>query len=373
MPPSADTAAPEREADVLRRGLDLLRDRVPPNWEITIEEETRAPRGPRPDAIVRLRGPDGNSVALVVEAKRVLEARDAGWVRDQLDRAIEAMWAEQSAGPPAELVPMVVARYLAPRTRERLSELGVSYADATGNLEVAIEKPALFVRDVGANRDPWRGPGRPRGSFRGPVPARVVRALVDFAPPMTVRELTDRAGTSTGATYRMVELLQREAYIERKPRGPITRVDWRRMLERWSEDYGFATSNPTGSFLEPRGLPELLERLRAEADLRYAVTGSIAAGYFARYAPSRLAMLYVDDLDRAADALDLRQVESGSNVLVAAPVDDFVYERTSVRDGLQIAAPSQVAVDLLTSPGRGPSEAVALLDWMQENEGAWRG
>lgn len=32
----------------------------------------------------------------------------------------------------------------------------------------------------------------------------------------------------------------------------------------------------------------------------------------------------------------------------------------------------QVAVDLLTGPGRNPSEAVALLDWMAANERAWR-
>jgi len=36
-------------------------------------------------------------------------------------------------------------------------------------------------------------------------------------------------------------------------------------------------------------------------------------------------------------------------------------------------APSQAAADLLTSPGRGPSEAEALIAWMAANEAAWRG
>jgi hypothetical protein len=39
---------------------------------------------------------------------------------------------------------------------------------------------------------------------------------------------------------------------------------------------------------------------------------------------------------------------------------------------VRIAAVSQVAVDLLTGPGRNPSEATALLDWMTANESAWR-
>jgi hypothetical protein len=41
-------------------------------------------------------------------------------------------------------------------------------------------------------------------------------------------------------------------------------------------------------------------------------------------------------------------------------------------DGVMYAAPSQVAVDLLTGPGRSPAEGQALLDWMESNEPAWR-
>lgn len=351
-----------------------MRKRVPQGWEAAIDEEVHLDGGFRADALVRLRSPDGMSATLVVEAKRLVEARDLLSVREQLSRLVEAMQPEAApALGEAPSLPMVVARYLNPRTRERLEELGMNYADATGNLRVAIERPALFLRDVGAQRDPWRGPGRPRGGFKGAVAARVVRALADFPPPMTVPELVERSRVSTGATYRMVELLEREAYLEREPRGPITRVNWRRMLKRWSEDYGFVESNATSSFLQPRGVPVVLDALRSMSEVRYAVTGSVAAEYFARYAPARLAMVYVDDSARAADELGLRPVDGGANALLAAPKDDFVFERARVIDGLRVAAPSQVAVDLLTSPGRGPSEAVALLDWMQENEGAWRG
>jgi hypothetical protein len=38
----------------------------------------------------------------------------------------------------------------------------------------------------------------------------------------------------------------------------------------------------------------------------------------------------------------------------------------------QIAAPTQVAADLLNGPGRNPSEAEELLAWMSAHEGAWR-
>ena len=62
----------------------------------------------------------------------------------------------------------------------------------------------------------------------------------------------------------------------------------------------------------------------------------------------------------------------GANVALFTPFDDVVFERTSVKKGIAVAALSQIAVDLMTSPGRGPNEAEALMQWMQENEDAWR-
>ena len=97
--------------------------------------------------------------------------------------------------------------------------------------EVTIaDRPALLLRDRGEDRDPWRGPGRPRGTLQGPPAARVVRALIDFAPPYTIPDLAERARASTGATYRVIELLEQERLLERQRYGPITDVRWRALL-----------------------------------------------------------------------------------------------------------------------------------------------
>jgi hypothetical protein len=351
--------------DVLRRALALVVRRLPAGWKLAIEEGARL-GDLRVDALVELRAPDGSRALLLVEAKRQLATRDVANALEQLELARKRMDRR------VRVVPMLLARYLPASTRERLERQGAAYADVTGNLRVVLDRPALFLRDTGAQHDPWRGPGRPRGSLKGPPAARVVRALVDFTPPFTVPELIRRSGASTGATYRVVEFLEQEALIERQPRGQITTVDWRALLERWSEDYGFQESNTIVSYLQPRGLPALLDALRSTPELRYALTGSLAAERLAPYAPPRLATIYVDRLDQAADRLDLREVDSAANVLLATGDYDVVFERSQDIDGLRIAAPSQVAVDLLTAPGRGPTEAQALLDWMGANEPAWR-
>jgi hypothetical protein len=347
--------------------MGLVRERLPASWTM---ESDLVPTGGLDggvDAVVGVRAPDGQMAVLLVQAKRLLNTRDVPIVLDSMRRAA-SRW-----GDDTEVVSVVAARYMAPATRARIAEAGAAYVDATGNMLIAADRPGLFLGDRGADRDPWRGPGRPRGTLQGPPAARVVRALSDFAPPYTVPELASRANTSTGATYRVVEFLDEEGLLERQRYGPISDVRWRRLLTRWSEDYGFARSNTVQTFLEPRGLTALTERLAAAEELDYVVTGSLAAERLAAaYAPARLATLYVRDLGGVADALGLRRVETGANVALATGKYDVVFERADIVEGLRVAAPSQVAVDLLTGPGRNPSEAIALLDWMASNESAWR-
>jgi hypothetical protein len=300
---------------------------------------------------------------LVVD-KRLLNTRDVPIALEQMARA--------AADRDQDVAFVLAARYLAPATRERIAEAGAGYVDATGNVYFATERPALLLRDRGADRDPWRGPGRPRGTLKGPPAARVVRALIDFAPPYTVPEIAERSGASTGATYRVIKFLEEQDLVERESQGPITGVRWKSLIERWSRDYGFAQSNTVATFLEPRGLSALVRRLVEESQLEYAVTGSLAVQEIAPYAQARLAMLYVRDISEAAGVLNLRATATGANVALAAGDYDMAFERTRLEEGLRLAALSQVAVDLLSGPGRNPSEATALMDWMESNESAWR-
>ncbi|MGN9913308.1 helix-turn-helix domain-containing protein [Phytohabitans sp. LJ34] len=347
------------EVDVLGSALKQIQGHLPPGWSTFPSSAL-----PGPDLLLDLSAPDGTVTTLVIEARRSVEVRDLPRVAGQLET-----WARAVGGPAAALL---AVRYIAPSVATWLEEHGVSYVDTTGNMRISIERPALYIRDRGADRDPWRGPGRPRGTLQGAPAARVVRALADYAQPVTMPELVRRSGASTGATYRVVEYLEREALLERTPRGPIIDVSWRAMLQRWSLAYGFQQTNSVTRFVQPRGLPALVERLAEAHGLLYAVTGSLAAHRLAPHAPARLAMIYVDDVDRAAELLDLRPVDTGANVLLAAPSYDVVFDRLSVVDGVFYAAPSQTAVDLLTGPGRSPAEGAAVLDWMASHETAWR-
>ncbi|MGE0454020.1 MAG: hypothetical protein AB7O37_18135 [Vicinamibacteria bacterium] len=276
-------------------------------------------------------------------------------------------WLQQTArGRPA----LVWSEYLGPRTRQLLREAGVSYGDATGNLRVALDRPAVFLEATGAASDP-RARRRPLRSLKGPAASRAVRALCDFREPYGVRELASRSGTSLGTLARVVDLLDREAVLVRDAAGRIVEVLVPELIRRWAEDYELTKTNRVRYCLEPRGLEALTDRLR-KAGSDYCLSASLAAARRAPVAAPRLGVVYVEDADEAMQSLGLRAVDAGANVLLAMPYDPVVFERTWEADGLRFAALSQVAVDLLTSPGRGPAEADALLEFMAAKPGSWR-
>ncbi|OQS12938.1 hypothetical protein B0T36_22400 [Nocardia donostiensis] len=188
-----------------------------------------------------------------------------------------------------------------------------------------------------------------------------------------MRDLIKASGASTGSVYRVLGFLEAEALAIREPDDRITVPDWVALLRRWSQDYQFLHTNAITRCIAPRGLPGALDKMRRQAITDYAVTGSIAAGVWAPHAPARSAMVYANEPEEAAAAWGLRLTDTGANILIARPAYPVVLERTVYAlDGLRVAAPTQVAVDLMNGPGRAPAEAEELLTWMERNEQTWR-
>ena len=266
-------------------------------------------------------------------------------------------------------VPVVAAAYLSPRARALLRDRGVGYADTTGNVRIEVSTPGLFIATDGANHDPWPREHKLR-SLRGRGAARAMRAIVDISPPCGVRELAQATGASAPTLSRVLDLLEREAIVTRA-RGAVSTVDWQGAIRRWAEDYDQTDSNTPTTALDPRGLPALEKKLRA-TKIEYAATGALAAQRFDPIAPARLAAIYVTDAIETIERLDLRETKTGSNVVLLEPFDPVVFDRTVERDGVRCVAPSQLAVDLLTGPGREPSQGEQMLKWMEKNEDVWR-
>jgi hypothetical protein len=242
---------------------------------------------------------------------------------------------------------LVAAPYLSRSVRQVLEAQRASYVDQTGNVRIVVDEPGLYIVTSGADANPW--PEARRLSLRGAKAGRVVCALARLPPPLGVRELAATAGTDPGYVSRLLGMLDGEALVDRTSRGRVERIDWRKLLVRWSEEAPLESRTVASTWLAPRGLNNLWDSLRA-ADFRYAVTGSAAA-----------------------TALGLRAAEAGANVVLLQPEDDTVFEGVDERDGLRWASLPVVVADLLSGPGRSSAEAEALMDWMAAHEEAWRG
>lgn len=334
---------------------------LPSGWLLEIEREPLLADGSRPDLMIEIVAPDGEPAAFVAEVKRAGTGASAQEAINQLK--------EYSTVLP-EARSLFIAPWLSARSRDLLTEADVAYLDATGNARLVVGSPGLFITAQGAEKNPWPVDSSLQ-SLRGKGAARAVRALADHRPPYGIRELAERTKASAATLSRVVDLLEGEALVERDSRGGVGDVDWEGTIRRWAQDYDVQETNDASNWLLPRGLNSLGDSLRS-LPTRYALTGSLAAQEFAPYAPARLAMIYVDSVAEAAEVLGLREVDSGTNVVLLAPFDEVVYARTLDRSGLTVVNPSQLAADLLTSPGRAPSEGEELLDWMGRNTDAWR-
>ena len=361
------------ETKLIDTAVKEIGSRLPPGWLLLDRERGATVRPLKEstrmiDAIWELRDPDGLSSDIIVEVKaNLVEPRLVSSVVSQLKALSYRRYEQDDATP----VNMLVSTYLSPLTRERLAEAGISYADSTGNIRFTVDRPAVYIETQGADKNPFREE-RPLQSLKGGRTARVVRGLMDYRTPFGTRELANETESSAAMISRVSSLLEPDEIITKEsPRGRIVSVDWEALARRWATDYEFDTSNTLTTWLEPRGTRALFNRLR-DSGIQYAVTGSFAAYRLAPIAEPRLAALYVDDPDTAAQSLELRPAETGGNTLLVRPFDAVAFERVEYDDGITYSRVTQVLLDLMKGPGRGPAEAEALLEWMRDNEDLWK-
>ena len=350
--------------------------RLPARWLLRVLRRSETRQSPHGltreiDAVLEIEDPDGLSTEIVVEVKAVpVEPRAVPSLAARL-KSLPLSTGAEVGQTDVHSAYILVSTYLSPLARERLAEAGISYADSTGNMRLTVARPAVFIETQGAERSPfWEE--RSLRSLKGGRAARVARGLMDYRTPFGTRELAAETASSAAMVSRVSSLLEPDEIVTKDgPRGRIVRVDWEALARRWAEDYDFASSNVLTTWLEPRGARALLGRLR-DATFRYAVTGSLAASRLAPVAEPRLAILFANDPEEVGQSLGLRPAETGANVLIVRPFDPVVFERVVYDDGITYARVTQVLLDLMKGPGRGPAEAETLRKWMRDNEDTWK-
>jgi hypothetical protein len=358
--------AATEETEIIDAAVSWLNLALPTGW--VAERSSLSVSGPNNreattiDPVITLNG-SNSSATFVVEARQSVSPRDVERLMAGLSRTLRAF---------ANVSVLVVAPWLSARTQELLRRDEINYVDLTGNAWIRADYPAVFIRTVGAARNPEPAE-RQAARLRGPKAGRLVRALVDVRPPYGVRELAEAIGLTAGYVSRLLDALDRDALVDRSRKGEVVAVDYAQLLRRWVETYDVLKSNDARRYLAPDGPRKALSRLSSlPSPSQVAVTGSFAAGRIAPVAAPALLLAYATDVAATADALNLLPTDEAANVILLRPYDDAVWSRLDRDDDVSFVAPSQAAADCLTGTGRMPAEGEALLAWMVDNEGSWR-
>jgi hypothetical protein len=266
---------------------------------------------------------------------------------------------------------LAVADWISPRTREILAFCNIGYVDGTGNMQLTLDRPGLFLRDRGADRDPSPPPGKAPNA-RGPRAWALQRTLAEVRPPYGLGALAETLGADAGYLSRLLNVLADELLITRAARGPVEHVEWEAMLRQIATTYSLLDANATTSWMAPGGADQFLRDLATAKVGRYAVTGSFAASRLVSVSAPEIAVVFTDDPDRLAAETRLRPVRNGGNLVTAIPYDQIVFQRTWTSDNIVYASPAQIAIDCLKGFGRMPAEADALITWMRERSPLWQ-
>jgi len=345
---------------VVDQALEVLVDLLPMGWKI---ERARESAGV--DDRVDLAVEDSSGIRQPIVADIRLSVSPMELRRDY--PGFSGVGSASDGGDPV----LVVAPYLSPRSRVVLENAAINYLDLTGNVRLAVSSPGLSILTEGAQRDPMPR-ARPDRGIAGVAAGRIVRALADIAPPYSVSELASFADVSVGYCSRTLQVLEREALVERDSGGTVRRVEWPAMLRRRGSAVPLNDPRRTTAYIARTGVHGVVDLLAGIDPDSYAITGSFAAARMRAVAAPAGLVVYTARPDQLATLLDLLPADQGADVFLVVPADDGVFTGSTVSNENRWVAPSQVVVDCLGGWGRMPQEGEAVLEWMIEDESTWR-
>lgn len=261
----------------------------------------------------------------------------------------------------ADSRPLIVTPYIGPEGRALCRQEGVSYVDATGNVGLFLDN-GFILKD---SREALKHERRGLRSLFSPKAARVVRVLLENkGRPWSFQALADAADVSLGQTYKVVQRLVAEEFVE-KARKRITVVNPAGLLDRWASAYVVTRDNAVESYYsdEPsyRGLMEKLGRGAEKAGVRYGFTLFAGASLIAPFVRTPQVHLYVLGEPAAlAERAGLKPVTSAGNVHLIRPFDEGVLNPVQVIEGLSVVGNVQLYLDLVNYPARGREQAEEL-------------
>ena len=264
----------------------------------------------------------------------------------------------------SQAVNILVAPYISERTAQICEDNGIGYFDYAGNCWFVGH--SIYLSEKG-NKNPRPKEQRSVSIFeRGAVVSScILRELfADVTKTWKLKYLSEKVNCSIGQVSKLMKVLVENAWVEKFTDGYKV-IDPESLLLEWSKDYGKKeiTSYACYSLDNISVIEKRLKKLKIDTGIDSFLTG-LSGGV--RYTPVvRYNKVHVyiapADIQEAIRYLDMKEVNSGSNVVIF-PLENGSYTKDyRVIDGSVVVSPLQIYLDCMQIKGRGEEMAEAVL------------
>lgn len=337
--------------ELAREVQRILRD-VP---GVQVLVEPRLPDGGRPDLVIR-----AGDVTHVVEIK----------AQRQTNAAAAHQLAEYARHLPGDVPLLVIAQSTTEEARRILEEEGVAVIDGLGNMRV--ELPGMFLWTEGRRLAARAvGPaGQPPARLTGRAGVATQALLIDPRRGWRVNDLAAEARISPALAHRVLARLERERLVAAEGAGPhrvrhVTNPT--ALLDLWAEEVHDRKVKEIRAFRltrTPRDQAGAVGMALDEARIDHALTGAAAAAHLAPFITAipitDVWLTETTPLEVAVNAAGAEQVTEGHNLLLRHSVGDEALAFRKRVDGIWLANPFRIYLDLRHDPRRGREQAERL-------------
>ncbi len=289
---------------------------------------------------------------LLIEVKRIGEPRIARDAIFQLRSMLKFK---------PEFYPVLAAPYLTESVRKLCKDSGVGYIDLVGNIYLRFDSVLIERTTLEARRQERRA----MRSLASPKTSRVVRTLLqDVRQPFRITRLAVASGVSAAEAYKVANLVELKGFAQRDQEKRVVLTKPGELLQAWASALDFSKNKILTAYaLEraPEAIMKAIAAASASSQKEYAFTMFAGASLVAPFSRFYDVTCYIQsDLEWWMKKLDLKPVESGSNIQLVIPRDDGVFRNVQKRQGFRVVSNVQLYADLYSNPARGREQAEAI-------------
>ncbi len=258
---------------------------------------------------------------------------------------------------------VIVAPFISQRTAQICMDNQIGYFDYAGNCWFSGHSIYLY-ENGNKNIKPKEYKSISIFERSSVVSSNVLRELFkDLNKPWKIKYLAEKVNCSIGQVSKLINYLVDNAWAKKIADGYII-SEPESLLSAWSKEYGnkeihsySCYSLDNVSIIEKR-----LKNLKKDTGINSYLTGFSAGVRYAPVVRYNKVHVYIapEDIQEAISYLGLKEVGSGSNVIIFPLENDSYIKDYRVINGDVVVSPLQVYLDCMQIKGRGEEIAEAV-------------